>query len=52
MRVDRVVAEVGAALEPPILTVVRNAQIIRQGITKLFEMFVNRNHHHPQKAEE
>ena len=50
-RVDYVVEEVGAVLEPPILTVVRNAQIIRKGITKLFQMFLNRNHNQPQKAE-
>ena len=51
-RVDRVVEEVGAVLEPPILTAVRNAQIIRNGISKLFEMFFNRNHHQPQKVED
>jgi uncharacterized protein YoxC len=51
-RVDRVVEEVGTVLEPPLLTVVRNAQIIRKGITKFLETFLNRNHHEPQKAEE
>ena len=73
-RVDHVVEEVGAVLEPPILTVVRNswillsygthvleppiltvvrnAQIIRKGIAKLFEIFLNRNHHQPQETED
>ena len=43
-RVDRVVEEVGTVLEPPLLTVVRNAQIFRKGVAKFFEMFLNRNH--------
>jgi len=51
-RVDRVVEEVGTVLEPPILTAARNAQIVRKGIAKFFETFLNRNHHQPQKAEE
>jgi uncharacterized protein YoxC len=51
-RVDRVVEEVGAAVEPPILTAARNAQIFRKGIAKFFETFLNRNHHQTQKAEE
>ena len=51
-RVDHVVEEVGAVLEPPILTAVRNAQIIRKGIAKLFEIFLNRNHHQPQETED
>jgi uncharacterized protein YoxC len=51
-RVDRVVEEVGSALEPPILTAARNAQIFRKGIAKFFETFLNRNHRQPQKAEE
>ena len=44
-RVDRVVEEVGAAVEPPILTAVHNAQIVYKGIAKFFETFLNRNHH-------
>ena len=51
-RVDRVVEEVGSVLEPPILTVARNAQVIRKGIAKFFETFLNRNQHQPQKEEE
>jgi len=51
-RVDRVVEEVGSVLEPPILTVARNAQIFRKGIAKFFETFLNRNHHPLQKTEE
>jgi uncharacterized protein YoxC len=51
-RVDRVVEEVGSVLEPPILTAARNAQIVRKGIAKFLETFLNRNHHQPQKAEE
>ena len=51
-RADRVVEEVGSVLEPPILTAVRNAQILRKGIAKFFETFLNRNHHNTKKAEE
>jgi uncharacterized protein YoxC len=51
-RVDLVVEEVGSVLEPSILTAARNAQILRKGITKFFETFLNRNHHQAQKAEE
>jgi uncharacterized protein YoxC len=50
-RVDRVVEEVGAVLEPPLLTVVRNAQIVRKGLAKFYEMFMHRNQQ-PQKMEE
>jgi uncharacterized protein YoxC len=51
-RVDRVVEEVGSVLEPPILTAARNARIVRKGIMKFFETFLNRNHHPPQTTEE
>ena len=51
-RADRVVEEVGSVLEPPLLTAARNAQILRKGIAKFVEVFWNRNHHEPQKAEE
>ena len=51
-RVDRVVEEVGIVLEPPILTAARSAQIVRKGIVKFLETFLNRNHHQPQNAEE
>jgi uncharacterized protein YoxC len=51
-RVDRVVEEVGTVLEPPILTAARNAQILRKGIAKFFETFLNRKHHQTQEAEE
>jgi|SRR5579859_455356 len=51
-RADRVVEEVGSVLEPPILTAARSAQIVRKGIAKFFETFLNRNHHQPQQSEE
>ena len=51
-RMDRVVEEVRSVLEPPVLTAARNAQILRKGIVKFLEVFWNRNHHQPQKAEE
>ena len=51
-RADRVVAEIGSVVEPPILTVARNAQIFRRGIAKFFETFLNRNQQQPQKTEE
>jgi uncharacterized protein YoxC len=51
-RVDRIVEDVSTILEPPILTVARNAQIFRKGIAKFFETFLNPNHRHTQKAEE
>jgi uncharacterized protein YoxC len=50
-QVDRVVGEVGSVLAPSILTGVRNAQFFA-GVAKVFETFLNRNHHQPQKAEE
>jgi uncharacterized protein YoxC len=50
-RVDRVVGEVGSVLEPPLLTVARNAQIFRKGIVKFFETFLNRNHHQLEEEE-
>ena len=43
-RVDRVVEEVGSVLEPPLLRAARNAQILRKGVAKFFETFLNRNH--------
>jgi uncharacterized protein YoxC len=51
-RANRVVEEVGTVLEPPIFTAARNAQIFRKGIAKFLEIFLNRNHHQPQKMEE
>ena len=51
-RVDHVVEEVGAVLEPPILKVAHNALIIRKGIMTFFEAFLNRNHNNPKKVEE
>jgi uncharacterized protein YoxC len=51
-RANRVVEEVGTVLEPPILTAVRNANILRKGIAKFLEMFLNRNHHQPEPSEE
>ncbi len=44
-RVDRVVEEVGSAVEPPVLAAARNVQIVYKGIAKFFETFLNRNHH-------
>ena len=46
-RVDRVVEEVGTAVEPPILAAARNVQALYKGITKFFETFSNRNHNNP-----
>jgi uncharacterized protein YoxC len=51
-RANRVVEEVGSVLEPPILTAVRNAHILRKGIAKFFETFLNRNHHEPENKSE
>ncbi len=51
-RADRVVEEVGSVLEPPILTAAFSAQILRKGIAKFFEAFLNRKPHQPQKAED
>ena len=44
-RVDRVVEEVGIAVEPPILAVARNVQVLYKGVTKFIQAFSNRNHH-------
>jgi uncharacterized protein YoxC len=51
-RADRVVEEVGSVLEPPIFTAARNAHILRKGIAKFFEIFLNRTHHEPQNKSE
>jgi uncharacterized protein YoxC len=51
-RMDRIVEEVGSVVEPPILTIARNAQVIRKGVARFFEALMNRNHRQPQKTEE
>jgi len=43
-RVDRVVEEVGTAIEPPVLAAARNVQVVYKGITKFIQTFMNRNH--------
>lgn len=50
-RANHVVEVVGMVLEPPIFTAARNAQIIRKGVAKFFETFLNRNHNNNKKAE-
>ena len=51
-RMDRVVDEVGAAIEPPVLAAARNAQVVYKGIAKFFQTFLKRNHNNTQKVED
>jgi len=51
-RADRLVDEVGSALEPPILTAARNINIFRKGITTFVEYLLHRNQHAQLKEKE
>jgi uncharacterized protein YoxC len=44
-RADRLVNEVGAAIEPPVLSLVRNITLLRTGVTSFFQALTHRNHH-------
>ena len=44
-RADRLVDEVGSAIEPPVHSFVRNINLFRTGVTTFFEFLLHRNHH-------
>ena len=46
-RTDRLVNVLGAALEPPVVAVMRNLNFLRTGVTTFFQALLQRNHHNP-----
>ena len=50
-RADRLVDEVGSAIEPPVHTFVRNMNLFRTGVTTFFEFLLHRNHHNHVEKE-
>jgi len=44
-RADRVVGEVGSAIEPPVFSLVRNVNLVRVGLTSFFKALWTRNRH-------
>ena len=45
-RADRLVNEVGSAVEPPVFAAVRNMNLFRTGVTGFLQALLHRNHHH------
>ena len=50
-RADRLVNEVGSAIEPPVHSMVRNMNLFRTGIAAFLQFFSNRNHHNQTTKE-
>jgi hypothetical protein len=50
-RANRIVNEVGAAVEPPILSVARNINFFRKGLAVFLDAFLHRNNQPEQKDE-
>ncbi len=50
-RADRIVHEIGAVVEPPILTAARNIHIFRKGLAMFLDRFFHRNHTPKEKDE-
>ena len=50
-RANRIVDEVGAAVEPPILSVARNISIFRKGLSIFLDALLHRNNQPEQKDE-
>ena len=46
-RTDRLVNVLGAALEPPVVAVMRNLNFLRTGVTTFFQALLQRNQHNP-----
>ena len=44
-RADRLVNEVGAAIEPPVFSLVRNMNLFRTGVTTFIQALLQGNHH-------
>ena len=51
-RADRIVNELGATIEPPVHTLVKNLNLLRAGVTTFLEFFTHRNQHNQTKEEE
>ncbi len=51
-RANRIVEEVGAAVEPPLFSAVRNIGIVRKGVAIFMDALLRRNHHTEEKQEE
>ncbi|HXI84529.1 MAG TPA: DUF948 domain-containing protein [Verrucomicrobiae bacterium] len=51
-RVDRLVDEVGSAIEPPVHSVVRNMNLFRTGVTTFLQVLLHRNQHNQTKKEQ
>lgn len=51
-RANRVVEEVGSALEPPLLTAARNINLFRTGFAAFLQALLHRNQPNQQKEEE
>ena len=44
-RADRLVSEVGTAIEPPVFSLVRNVNLVRVGVTSFLGALLTRNRH-------
>ena len=51
-RVDRLVNEVGSAIEPPVHSAVRSMNLFRTGVTTFLQVLLHRNHHNQTKKEQ
>jgi len=51
-RANRLVDEIGAAVEPPIFTAARNIGILRKGVGIFMDVLLRRNHHTEEEQEE
>lgn len=50
-RADRLVNEVGSAVEPPVHSAVRNMNLFRTGVTTFLQVLLQRNQHNQTKKE-
>jgi len=51
VRVDHLMDEVGSAIEPPVLTAVRNISIVRAGVNGFFHVLLRGNHSNQKNKE-
>jgi len=51
-RIDRLVNEVGSAIEPPVHSVVRNINLLRAGVATFLQVLLHRNQHNQTKKEQ
>jgi uncharacterized protein YoxC len=50
-RADRLVNEIGSAVEPPVHSLLRNMNILRTGVTTFLQFLSHRNQHHQTTKE-